>query len=526
MPSTIPYDPNLVLANVVNNEAINIVTQISAAQAPADAAEENLNSLISSRRSLDMTTNELRNLGIDTAPIDSAISDLNKSITDAASQYVQAKITAEKTIAPLRGQIQGVAVNVESPVDYTRTQIKSMPLASDSLNMDVQYFSFDENMQDSAAFASTVSGYVAASMAWMGIKVQTQMSSAASKQVSEQVSRHSIAGTLVLSVSCTHKNAQLLAPFILNVDKGIKAYNHLFPDSALDPTDRAAMMALVGKDDTNVKERFSIISGVTFGSSFVGMVHVLNTTDTKASESLSTMASTLQVQMDAGAWFEEASGGFGVSSSFSNDVKNLLSSQNITSHVTLISMGVIPSVVANEVKIGVQQFATFDPKATMDAIATIQNANVADQNSVGAAATAARTGQQMIAMQTSTVKAALSALGEIQDGANRILDINSMMTALDDYLKKAQEGTSGVPINYYLKDITKTMLAEMWVAKYFPGQGLAIKYDDSADNGPAPAPNNGPAPDNNKPAPNTNGDNTNNNTDNSGANGDNTNGTT
>jgi hypothetical protein len=120
MPSSIPYDPSLVLANVVDNKAIKVVTAIAQAQAPADAAEETLNSLIASRRSLDMTTNELRTLGIDTGKIDKAIADLNTSITDSANAYVEAKIVAEQAIAPLRGQIQGVAVNVESPVDYTR----------------------------------------------------------------------------------------------------------------------------------------------------------------------------------------------------------------------------------------------------------------------------------------------------------------------------------------------------------------------------------------------------------------------
>lgn len=40
------------------------------------------------------------------------------------------------------------------------------------------------------------------------------------------------------------------------------------------------------------------------------------------------------------------------------------------------------------------------------------------------------------------------------------------MIALEDYLKKATEGTSGVPIDYYLRDISKSVLAEMWVAKY------------------------------------------------------------
>ena len=64
MPSTIPYDPSLVLANVVSDKAIKIVEGISLLQAVPDAAQEELNSLLASRRSLDMTKTELMNLGM------------------------------------------------------------------------------------------------------------------------------------------------------------------------------------------------------------------------------------------------------------------------------------------------------------------------------------------------------------------------------------------------------------------------------------------------------------------------------
>jgi hypothetical protein len=210
------------------------------------------------------------------------------------------------------------------------------------------------------------------------------------------------------------------------------------------------------------------------------MVHILDTTDTTVSERLTSFAGSLQAQMDTGAWFEKASGGFGVSVTFANLVKNLMSTQNISSHVTLVCMGAIPSMVVNEVKMGVEKFAQFDPKASMDAIASIQNSTVAEQGSVSQAAEAARTGQQMISMKAAEIKPALAALAEIDDGANKILDVNSMMIALDDYLKKASDGTSGVPINYYVKDIIKGILCEMWVAKYCPNKQVSITYEDGA----------------------------------------------
>ena len=84
-----------------------------------------------------------------------------------------------------------------------------------------------------------------------------------------------------------------------------------------------------------------------------------------------------------------------------------------------------------------EKFATFDPQSSLTALATVQNATNAEQNSVLGAAEAARTGQQMIALKSGDIKAALSALAEIDDGNNKILDINSSVVEAnvtpDDY---------------------------------------------------------------------------------------------
>lgn len=486
MPSTIPYDPRLVLADIVSQDTLDNVKQISKYNAPVDAAEEHLNSLLASKRGLDMTKTELQNLGIPTTDIDPELDSLKSEITKAAADYAKEKMTAEREIQPLRARIHAVDSQVESPVDYLKSDIKKMPLASDSVSMDVQYFSMDSNKQDATSHASKVSGFVSGSTSWMGAKASVELTAATHRQVNEQAAIHGITGTLVFSVSCTHKNASMLAPFVLNVDKGIKVWNSLFQDDKIDPTSTKGMVEMTKSSES--ENKFSIISGTTFGSSFVGMVHVLENKETKVKEDLSAFSTSLKAQMNAGAWFKEASGGFGVETSFANDVKSLLSSQNVSSHVTLTSMGVIPSMVANEVKMGVKEFANFDPASNMEAIATIQNATNGDQDSVKQAAETARTGGKMQSMKSNDIKAALSALSDIDDGANKILDINSMMTALDDYIKKAAEGECGVPLNYYLKDITKDMLAEMWVAKYYPGQYMAIKYDDSEDSGQAQQP--------------------------------------
>jgi hypothetical protein len=68
-------------------------------------------------------------------------------------------------------------------------------------------------------------------------------------------------------------------------------------------------------------------------------------------------------------------------------------------------MGVIPSITANNVKMGVQKFAEFDPESSMKPISTIQNVTVADQESMKGDADAARSGKQIVFLKACEIKA-------------------------------------------------------------------------------------------------------------------------
>lgn len=124
--------------SVVNNEALKNVEEIAKAQGPVDAAKDALNSLISSKRSLVMTKTELKNLGVKTEALDSEIEKLDKSIEGSAAGYAAATMAAEPQIQKIKETMRMVHKQVESPVDYLRSEIKTMPLAADTMNMDVQ----------------------------------------------------------------------------------------------------------------------------------------------------------------------------------------------------------------------------------------------------------------------------------------------------------------------------------------------------------------------------------------------------
>lgn len=490
MPSTIPYDPSLVLGNIVTKDKLDIVTAISAAQSPADVAEDTLNSLISLKRSLDMTVQELIEMNIDATELIQESQETGKQIVDAAKAYGKAKLAAEKAIQPLKAKIRTVNDSIESPIDYNKTQIKTMPLAADSLKMNCQYFSYDENQQSSESHAATVAGFVSDSVSGAGFGYSGSFSSEAKSSVQSQMTsqhqRHSIAGTLVVTITCTHKDAVLLAPFIIDPDKAVRVWNAMYPDDMIKTNSVANIMQILAKQDTKQEKSFTVLSGQTCGSCFIGMVHVLNTTETSSSETLYSVAASLQRQFSVAAWFEKASGGFGVSSSFSNDAKNLLSAQNVTSHCTLTVMGSIPSIKSNTVLMSVKAFDMNDDP--MKAVTAVQNATATEMDTIDSSASAARTGAEMQSMKASQVKSALSTLSDIDNQNNKIIDTNSMMDAMEDYINKCLAGNIGVPINYYIKPITKSQIAELWLAKYYPSKLTQIGGGDDSTPPPAPAP--------------------------------------
>lgn len=480
MPTSIPYDPSLVLGNLVTTDKLQVLEEIAASQAVIDSKEDELNLYIEARRSLDMTMQELSNLNIDTAPLTTQISVYNTDITNAATELVKARTDETPKIVANKAKIAGIDHDYESPIDYNRTQIKKMPLSADSLKLDAQYFSYDMERQGSNSTITAIKSFVAGSTSILGTKRSLEMTAAATSQAAKQRENHELSGTLIITATCTHKDALLLAPFILDVDKAIRVWNDVFPgqDQKIKTDSVSNMQQIANDEGTSSELKLDLLSGQTNGSSFVGMVHVLKTSATETSQRMISTAASLQAQMEAGSWFASVEGGFGVNAQFANDAKRMLSTQQISSHVSLITMGLIPTLKSNEVQIGVKQLADFDPAKMMDKLAILANATTSEQKTVQEGAQAARTGNQMIQIRGAEIKSVMTGLGEIDDGKNKMIDINSLMTAFEDYVNKAIDGNIGVPINYYLKSITRAQLAQMWVAKYYPNQYLSISGDD------------------------------------------------
>ena len=266
------------------------------------------------------------------------------------------------------------------------------------------------------------------------------------------------------------------------MDKAIRVWNEVFTDEKdkINVNDPSTIPALAKQEGTKDEKKLKILSGVTYGSSLVGMVHVLRTEDSEASQAMMSNAASMQTQFEVGNWFSHEKGGAGLDESFSASIKNMLSTASVTSHVNLIVMGAIPSIKSNNVQSAVKGFTEFSPDKMMGQLAMLQNATNDSQKSVGASAQAARTGGQMVALEGQKIKSAVSAVGEIDKEQNQIINTASLMEAFEDYVNQAASGKAGVPVNYYTKDITRAQLAQMWMAKYLPNIGMInISGDDS-----------------------------------------------
>jgi hypothetical protein len=484
MPTSIPYSPSLVLGAIVDPAAMENLLAMSAVQTPIDAAQETLNSFIAMKRSLDMTVQELINMSIDPKDLVKKLKEVDADVEKAALAYATTRLEQELKLQPLRAKMQMVNANQESPVDYNRTKIKTMALAADSLKMDAQFFSFDENEENNSNTISNIKSYVSGATSILGSGVSFDLAKTAVNQVSKQRQLHQISGTLVITASCTHKQALVLAPLYLDVDKAIRVWNRLFP-SAKDKirVDETVIQQIADQEGTPAEKSFNIISGATLGSSFVGMVHILRTEETTSEQDMTDRARDVATRLSLGSSVAGLKGGFGSDKDVAEDIKAMLSTQNINSHVTLITAGYIPTLKSGMVSVGVKQFANFDPNAMMTDLLKLQDFTGAENKSVHQAATAARTKGEFVQLKSAAITSVMQGLSKLDDGQNKMLDITSMMVAFEDYVKAAtgvdENVKIGVPINYYTKPITRTQLAQMWVSKYYPNKYLGISGDDT-----------------------------------------------
>jgi hypothetical protein len=468
MPTSIPYNhPSLVLGNVADTRVLDILKQVDSCQSKIDAAQDKLNSFITLKRSIGMTINELVDLDVDITDIIAKQNELDGSISQSAADYLSIRIENEHQIQALREQLSDLEIqdSLESPIDLGSSAIKKMPLSAESLKLDSQYFSFGSNIQDDTL--ANIQKFVRSGTSNLGNKSEDVVNEVSS-QLQSQFQNHQLMGTLIITASCTHSNISVFQPLVIDPDKAVSCWNSLFgKDDKIDTTSLAENGA-PENSDTDSANALTMITGATYGSSFVGMIHIVNS-DQKSSGDLSSMVDQMDEKMKVGGWLVNATGGFGVDESIFEEVKAFLSSQSVSSHISLVTMGATPSISSNSLKLSVSKLSEVDPGT----IAVITEKNNPVRSTVSSEAVDARNEAKMINIQNARIESVMKTMGKIDHESNKVIDINSLMQAFENYLAsiKATDKTIGVPISFYLKKLTKQEITNLWTNKY------AIKKD-------------------------------------------------
>ncbi len=486
--STIPFDPSLVLGMIVEPDKIQQLEAIADAQKGADAARDEFNALLRQKLSLDMTKRELISLGAtedEISDLQDGIQTLMKSVTQAAGNLATQVIQSEKQIAQLKstqGQKQ-ISSQLQSPIDFASSQLQSMPLSSDSMNMDVQYFRYEDNEQASRSTANAISTFVGTKVtSWLGDSYGAQAGASAHEAASSAFDNHGIFGTLVICANCTSREAQVFSPLVLDPDAAAESYVYFKQGSNNSmPFDEKTQMEKIAQgpiDPSDQKNAMPVIIGESYGSSFVGFVHFEQTESTSSHQEAESAAAQAREEASADLFLESISGSFGLDAQTSSSLRELLSTSNIQSHCSVITMGLIPSIKSDTVTSVVYGLKD-DPKERMADLAAMQGASNDSVHSLASGGAAAKKGQSMEAMKSDFIKSAVAAVGAIDTAKNKVIDLNSLMTALDDYVKKAGDGKTGVPINFYLKYVSQRDIARAWLEKYYP-DALAPKTSESS----------------------------------------------
>ena len=101
MPQSIPFDPSLVLGNIVHPDKITALEAVDKAQERINVAQEKLNSLILSKRSLDMPGQEMIQMQVSDKDMKKLLAQVEKTKTamaQAAVDYAGETVSAQAAI--------------------------------------------------------------------------------------------------------------------------------------------------------------------------------------------------------------------------------------------------------------------------------------------------------------------------------------------------------------------------------------------------------------------------------------------
>jgi hypothetical protein len=476
MPLSITYNhPSLSLGNVVDIRLLNFMTKINRCQVDIDTARDKLNSLIQMKRSITMTINELQDIIMNMDNTKEKQTEIDKKIDQAATDYLSVRMAKEEEIQKFIEQINQLEIpnDLDSIIDFSKKELTILPLSSESLNMDSQYFSFGSSLQDDTL--ANVEKFIRSS-AGGSQSLSDKTAKEVTSHITNQIQNHNISGTLIIVANCTHQKVRMFEPVVIDPDKAVAVWNTVFKeDKIVISKSRMEIPDLKEKGEDKTTS-LSLITGASYGSSFIGMVHILKS-DSNQSDDFENIKKNIEKKMKIGGWLANVSGGFGINEVVMNEVKAILSSQSITSHISIITLGAIPSFKSKESSTNAQNFALIEENT----MKKIRGLSPGEKHTTTSDSSEAQQKALLLNIQDARISMLMKNMQMIDQSNNKMLDINSLMTAFDNYIESItkENNTAGVPNNFYIKKITKADICDMWMKKYFPENNENNKHENN-----------------------------------------------
>jgi len=473
----VQYDPALYIGCIIDKTSFKNLATVSALYAEIASKKSEINNMMRTAEEIKLITKECitsgfydEKTGISDAEKD--LKEIQKIITNLKKEYLQVSVKNLQAISKIK--TASVTQTIESPCDWTKTQIKTdFPISADTIKVDSSYFTFDENTQSADQHISSVMSFVDTQFSELfgSDSGSFDGSKKNRKSMSHTHQHHRVKSTLVITAMATHKNATMFAPCVFDVEKLVNCWNSCFTKEWLDAKNPVKMKELYKKSEKSSKiekSHLNFVSGATYGSGLVGLVTFTDDSETNSSQKMEAMAESFKSAFKVAAFFGNVTGDFGFAKQEANSLKDMMSNQTIGVHFNMYCAGLIPTISSNIVEFGVKEFADFDPGAMEKQLVQMQNMTSGSSDSVDQGADASRTANQIQSLANNKVEAVLSSLQNIKESQDSVLNVNTMMTAFDNYAKMAAAGNIGVPMNYFVKPIYKSDIVELWMKKYFP----------------------------------------------------------
>jgi len=192
------------------------------------------------------------------------------------------------------------------------------------------------------------------------------------------------------------------------------------------------------------------------------VLQVEKSAQTQMSKSL---AAAVQASIETDMFVASVTASTSVSTSRGSSSKSLLSSSELSNQCSIVCEGSIPKIATEPVTTTIADMKP-DPQKIMGNLSAIMGASDSAVNN--SMASDGKRGAQFNQLNSEHLRNTVENVGKIQDANNRVINTNSMFTAFEDFCEEAIAGKGGVPINFFIKRLTRSDIAKEYIGKFYP----------------------------------------------------------